>query len=233
MLTYLFSTKLSANSGAVAGQPRTLGPGLAFAFAAALLAATACTSLHGPQPAKDASGTGPASPATVDLTTYLTTLTQLAPGDPERQAAALASAEQAAQDDPSAAHRLRYAFALGAAGHPGSNPVEARQLITEVLAAGSDLKPPEVELAQAFLREFDARVDLYAENARQREDYEQKMKAAAADDNRRLAALNTENQRLRKSLADAERKLSAVAEMERSLLENGTQPAPDDAAPPQ
>jgi hypothetical protein len=202
------------------------------AFAAALLAATACTSLQGPQPSKVASA-GPATPAAVDLTPYLATLTQLAPGDPQRQAAALAAAEQSAQADPTSAHRLRYALALGAAGHPGSNPVQARQLITEVLAAGNDLKPAEIELAQAFLREFDARVDLYAENARQREDYEEKTKAATTDDNRRLAALNAENQRLRKSLADAERKLSAVAEMERSLLENGTPPAPDDAAPPQ
>ena len=232
MLTYSFSTKLHADSGAAAGQRRVLRQRATFAFAVALLAATACTSVHGPQPSKVASA-GPASPAAVDLTPYLATLTQLAPGDPERQAAALASAEQEAQDDPTAAHRLRYALALGAAGHPGSNPVQARQLIAEVLAAGNDLEPPEVELAQAFLREFDARVDLYAENARQREDYEQRMKATTADDNRRMAALNAENQRLRKSLADAERKLSAVAEMERSLLENGAEPAPNDAAPPQ
>jgi len=128
---------------------------------------------------------------------------------------------------------LRYALALGAAGHAGSDPVQASQLVAEVLAAGNGLTPAEVELAQAFLREFDARIGLGTEVARQREDYEQKMKAAANDDNRRLAALGAENQRLKKSLAEAERKLSAVAEMERSLLENGAQPAPDDATPPQ
>lgn len=233
MLKDFFSTKTHANCMAVAGRPCVSRPGVAFAVAAALLAATACTSLHGPQPSRDASGTGAASPTAVDLTPYLATLTELGSSVPERQTEALAAAERAAQLDPSAPHQLRYALALGAAGHPGSDPVQARRLIAEVLAAGNDLTPAEVELAQAFLREFDARVGLDAENLRQREDYEQKMKAAANDDNRRLAALGAENQRLKKSLAEAERKLSAVAEMERSLLENGAQPAPDDATPPQ
>jgi hypothetical protein len=205
---------------------------VALALALTLLATAGCTSLHGPQPSKDASGTGPASPSAADLTPYLATLSELGAGDPEHQAAALSAARQSAELDPSAAHRLRYALALGSAGHPGSDPLQARQIIADVLAAGNDLGPQEVELAQSFLREFDARADLDAQNARQREDYEQKMKAAANDDNRRLAALGAENQRLKKSLAEAERKLSAVAEMERSLLENGAQPSPDDATPP-
>ena len=201
--------------------------------AAIVLAASGCTPLRGTQPPKDAAGAGAASPATADLGPYLATLTGLAPGDPERQAEALAAAQQAAQIDPTAANRLRYALCLGAAGHPGSDPVEARRLINELLAAGNDLKPQEIELAQAFLREFDARVDLYADNARQREDYEQRMKVAAADDSRRLTALGAENQRLKKSLAEAERKLSAVAEMERSLLENGAEAVPEGTVPPQ
>ena len=201
--------------------------------AALVLAASGCTPLGGTQAPKDSAGANPASPATVDLGPYLAALTGLTPGDPERQAATLATARQTAQIDPTAANRLRYALCLGAAEHPGSDPVEARRLINELLAATNDLRPQEIELAQAFLREFDARVDLYADNARQREDYEQKSKAVSADDNRRLAALSAENQRLKKSLAEAERKLSAVAEMERSLLENGTEPEPDGTAPPQ
>jgi hypothetical protein len=203
------------------------------AAAAILLGGSACAPLRGTQPSKDAAGAGPTSPAAADLTPYLATLAELAPGDPARQDAALAAARQSADLEPTASNQLRYALCLGAAGYPGSDPVEARQLLNALLAAGNDLKPQEVELAQAFLREFDARVDLYADNARQREDYEQKLRAAAAEDSRRQAALNAENQRLRKSLADAERKLSAVAEMERSLLEGGTEPAPDGTVPPQ
>ena len=233
MVKDFFSTNTHVNCMAVAGRPGVRRPRVAFAITVALLAASACTSLHGPQPSKDASGMGPASPAATDLTPYLATLTELGSSAPERQATALAAAEEAARLDPSATHRLRYALALGAAGHAGSDPAQASQLAAETLAAGNGLTPAEVELAQAFLREFDARIGLGTEVARQREDYEQKMKAAANDDNRRLAALGAENQRLKKSLAEAERKLSAVAEMERSLLENGAQPAPEDATPPQ
>ena len=61
------------------------------------------------------------------------------------------------------------------------------------------------------LREFEARVTLYADIARQREDFDQQLKSANAEDHRRAAALSAENQRLKKSLAEAERKLSAVA----------------------
>ena len=198
-----------------------------------VLATAACAPLRGTQPSKDAAGSGPASPAAANLAPYLTSLADLAPGEPERQAAALAAARQSAELEPTDANRLRYALCLGSAGHPGSNPVEASRLITELLAAGHGLAPEEVQLAEGFLREFDARVDLYADNARQREDYEQKLKAASTEENRRLATLNGENQRLKKSLAEDERKLSAVAEMERSLLEGGATPPPDDATPPQ
>jgi len=66
-------------------------------------------------------------------------------------------------------------LALGAAGHAASNPVEARRLILELLAGQPDLAPEEVALASAFLREFDARVTLYADIARQREDFEQQL----------------------------------------------------------
>jgi hypothetical protein len=233
MFTDYFSTTRQSLAGGTAVRHSRGRPLAVMTAAAILLAASACAPLRGTQPSKDAAGAGPTSPVAADLTPYLATLAELAPGDPGRQDAALAAARQSAELEPTAANQLRYAICLGAAGHPGSDPVEARQLINGLLAATNDLEPQEVELAQAFLREFDARVDLYADNARQREDYEQKLKAAAADDSRRQAALNAENQRLKKSLAEAERKLSAVAEMERSLLEGGTEPAPDGTAPPQ
>ena len=76
-------------------------------------------------------------------------------------------------------------------------------------------------LAQAYLREFDARVALYAELARQREDGERKLKAQDAEADRRYNALNGETQKLRKALAEAERKLEAIAEVERLLTPEG------------
>ena len=157
----------------------------------------------------------------------------MAPGDPGRQSSELASAFAAAQQSPTASNRLRYAIALGSAGHPASNPVEAKRLITELLAGQHDLKPSEVALANAYLREFDARVTLYADIARQREDFERRQQSASADDDRRYAAAASENARLKKALAEAERKLEAVAEMERTLIEqNGTASPPPEQAPP-
>lgn len=186
-----------------------------------LLAAAAASACTGFQPASP-SGTSNQSaavlaPAPADLTPYFETLGQLAPGDATRQAAALASALAAVQQNPTSGNRLRYAIALGSAGHAGSNPVEGRRLISELLAGQNDLQPQEITLANAYLREFDARVALYAELARQREETERKLLTADADGDRRYNALNAETQRLKKALAEAERKLEAVAEMERAL----------------
>jgi len=151
-------------------------------------------------------------------------LDRLAPGDYARQAAELATAQAAVEANPTSSNRLRYAIALGAAGHPASNPVEARRLIAELLAGQNDLRPQELSLANAYLREFDARVALYADLGRQREEAERKLQSLDADGDRRYNALNAETQRLRKALAEAERKLEAVAEMEHSLIQD--RPAP-------
>jgi len=181
----------------------------------------ACATLNpAPQPgAAPHAAAAPARPA--DLAPYLDTLDRMAPGNAERQAAELASTLATAQQFPTASNRLRYAIALGAAGHAASNPVEAKRLIADLLAGQHDLKPHEVSLANAYLREFDARVALYADIERQREDFQRQLQATNADDDRRYAAINAENARLKKALAEAERKLEAVAEMERTLLEKG------------
>ena len=102
-----------------------------------------------------------------------------------------------------------------------ATPSKAGDSITELLAGEHDLTSQEVSLANAFLREFDARVALYAELARQREESERQLKSIGADDDRRYGMLHAETQRLKKALAEAERKLEAVAEMERSLTPEG------------
>jgi hypothetical protein len=161
---------------------------------------------------------------------YLETLANMAPGDPARQQAELADALAAAKQSPTSANRLRYALALGAAGHKDSNPVEAKRLLANLLAGPNDLATQELQLANACLREFDARVALYAELARQREESEQKLRSFDSNADRRADALAAENARLRKRLAEAERKLEAVAEMERSLQQPKPEAAPE--APP-
>jgi hypothetical protein len=198
---------------------RTLQPAVRKAFfAISAVALTACASI---QPADKTGATGQAavasSPKPADIASYFEVLDRMAPGDVVRQSTELASTLTQSQQNPTSTNRLKYAVALGAAGHSASNPVEARRLITELLAGANDLTPQEVSLANAFQREYDARVALYADLARQREESERQAKAIDADGDRRYNALNAEAQRLKKALAEAERKLEAVAEMERSL----------------
>jgi len=186
--------------------------------AVAVCVLTACAGL---QPASKQSVPGQTvtapTPKPAGIASYFEVLDLMAPGDAVRQSTALASTLTAAQQYPTSSNRLRHAIALGAAGHSSSNPVEARRLITELLAGAHDLTAQEVSLANAFLREYDARVALYADLARQREDSERQMKSIDADDDRRYSVLYAETQRLKKALAEAERKLEAVAEMERTL----------------
>jgi hypothetical protein len=184
---------------------------------------TACTALQPRHEAEPAPAPKVEAPASASLVPYLDTLAKMAPGDAARQESELAATLAAARQDPSASNTLRYALALGSAGHPDSNPVEAKRLITELLAGQDNLTLPEREFATAYLREFDARVALYAELARQREESEQKLKSVDASAGRRADQLAAENARLKKQLAEAERKLEAVAEMERSLLEQAQQ----------
>jgi hypothetical protein len=185
---------------------------------AAAICLTACTGLQsaGRQGAPGQAVAVP-TPKPPGVASYFEVLDRMAPGDAVRQSNELASTLTQAQQYPTSSNRLRYAIALGAAGHVTSNPVEARRLIAELLAGQNDLTPQEASLANAFLREFDARVALYADLARQREESERQMKAMGADEDRRYSALNAETQRLKKALAEAERKLEAVAEMERTL----------------
>jgi hypothetical protein len=210
---------------------RSSSPGASRALA--LLPLTLLTACAGLQPQH----TPPAPPAAVaatpapaSLAPYLETLANMAPGDPARQQAELATTLAAAQQSPTAANTLRYALALGCAGRPDSNPVEAKRLLAELLAGPNELTPEELDLAKAYLREFDARVALYAEIARQREESEQKLKSSDSSAVRRADALAAENGRLKKQLNEAERKLEAVEQMERSLLEQA-QEAPAETPP--
>jgi hypothetical protein len=191
-------------------------------LAVSAITLTACTTLQpaSKQGVPGQSVTAP-TPKPAGVASYFEVLDLMAPGDAVRQTTALASTLTEAQQNPTSSNRLRHAIALGAAGHSSSNPVEARRLITELLAGEHDLTSLEVSLANAFLREYDARVALYADLARQREESERQLKSIGADDDRRYGTLHAETQRLKKALAEAERKLEAVAEMERTLTPEG------------
>lgn len=186
-----------------------------------LLALGACVVVPTRPPGSTAQPGATTPKQAVDVASYLEMFDRLAPGDVGRQTAEIAALLAIAQQTPTASNRLKYALALGAAGRIGSNPVEARRLIADLLAEAHDLQPKEVSLANAWLREFDARVALYADLARQREDSERRIQALDAEGDRRYNALNAESQRLKKALHEAERKLEAVAEMEKPLTPEG------------
>jgi hypothetical protein len=194
----------------------------------------ACTGFNAQSPAvTPASVAQPTPQRALDMARYLDTLAAMAPGDPARQQATLEAARAAASQDPTAQNRLRYALALGCAGHAGSDPVEADAQLTELLAGDHGLQPLEVALASAFLREFDARVALFAELGRQRAESEQHLQTANNSAELRTEALVAENNKLRRALATAERKLEAVAEMEQSLLDQAAEPAQSPTPPQQ
>lgn len=161
---------------------------------------------------------------------YLATVEEIASTSPTPSSVSLDALRSQAESAPTASNRLNYSLALGSAGHAGSDPAGAARLVSELLNSTHDLKPAEISLAKAFLREFEARAALRASMDRDRLEFAQQLKASSASDDRKVAVLTTENARLKKALAEAERKLSAVAEIERSLLE-AVRPAPATEAP--
>jgi hypothetical protein len=144
-------------------------------------------------------------------------------GDPARQAEIFQSAKDAASLAPTTSNRLKYALALAAPGHSGSDPVAAQRQLAELLARPETLLPDERLLAMVELQEVDQRLVLQAENKRlrdeeSRDDSRDKLQAA----NHRLSAEQDENARLRKALDEARAKLDAVTHIERSINDRGT-----------
>ena len=189
-------------------------------FVALLACALAGCAMRAPSPSVSAPvQPAPAAPAVTDLSPYFGLLELIATADEARDAALLGELQAQLAQSPDSRAALRHALALGSAGHKASDPVEARRLLQALLAAPGDLEPAELQLATAMLREFDARVTLYAQLARQREEAEQKLAASNEAHAKALQSNAAETARLRRELAQAEQKLQAITEMERELLE--------------
>jgi hypothetical protein len=167
-----------------------------------------------------------AVPAVTDLAPYFDLLEQIAAADAARDAALLGDLQAQLEQAPGSRATLRYAVALGSAGHKASDPVEARRLLQGLLASPGDLEPAEQRFATVMLREFDARVTLYAQLARQREEADGRLAASNEAHAKALQSNATETARLRRALAQAEQKLQAITEMERELLEQIEAPPP-------
>ena len=145
---------------------------------------------------------------------------------PGEHASALATAKEAWQTSPSPQTTLRYALALGAPGHATSDPAEAVRLLSALLSPPAALSPEELQLAFVFMREFATRQALSEEIARQRDDFEERLRTADADSHAALAALNAETARLRREVNMLKEKLNAIAEIEQSLMQQDAPPAP-------
>jgi hypothetical protein len=189
-------------------------------FVALLACALAGCALRAPSPSVPAPvQPAQAAPAITDLTPYLDLLEEVAKADAARNAALLGELQARLAQAPDGRATLRYALALGSAGHKASDPVEARRLLQALLASPGDLEPAEQRFASMMLREFDARVTQYAQLARQREEAEDRLAASNEAHARALQSNAAETARLRRALAQAEQKLQAITEMERELLE--------------
>jgi hypothetical protein len=198
-------------------------------FTAALIACSlsACATLPPSEPPPAPAPPPPAAPAATNLSPYLDLIDEIAAADAQHETALLGELQSELAQAPTSRAALRYALALGAAGHAASDPVEARQRLQGLLAVPGELEPAERQLAAAMLREFDARITLYAQLARQREEAEARLAVATESHSRAVQSASAETSRLRRELAQAERKLQAITEMERELLEQIEAPPPE------
>ena len=190
-------------------------------------ALSGCAALAPSAPAPTPAPAPPAAPVVANLSPYLDLLDELAAADVPREGAILGELQAQLAEAPGSRATLRYALALGAAGHEASDPVEARRLLQSLLAEPGALDPAELKLASVLLREYDARVTLYAQLARQREEAEARLAAANEAHWKAVQSASAETARLRRELAQAERKLQAITEMERELLEQVEAPPPE------
>lgn len=186
-----------------------------------LLALGACAAVKPVCP--PAPTTPPPVPARPELAPYLAALDSVSARDPAVANAALAALRAERATSPSTMATMRYALALGAAARTDSDPVEARRLLDDVLT-GSGPDEDARLLAAAMRNEFDARIALVADLARERQLAERRRSEDTNSLERRIEALAVENQRLRRELTQAQSKLNAIEDIERTLSEQAEEP---------
>lgn len=156
------------------------------------------------------------------LAAYLEVLQRLVESGPAEQAEIVVAAQREFELAPTPSHQLRYALALAAPNHAGSDPVKAQQLLRELLAVPETMLPAERALAMLELMKVDQQMLLAAENRRLQNDQARADRDRIAATNRRLQAEIEENARLRKALEEAQAKLDAIADIERKINERNS-----------
>jgi hypothetical protein len=159
----------------------------------------------------------PPLPEAISVAAVLELMKTLSQSDPARQAEAFQAAKDAADLAPTTSNRLRFAMALAAPGHAGSDAVAAQRQLSELLARAETLLPMERALALVQLKEVEQRLVLQVENIRLRDEVSRDTRDKLQAANRRLQSEQDDNARLRKELEDLQAKLDAVTHIERSI----------------
>lgn len=154
-----------------------------------------------------------------EIDTYISELSQIASGDPAAQAEIFADASAAAQLTPSPSTNLRFGLVLAIPGHPESDPERAQSILREVMTQDLLLTPAELALATIHLNSVERQIVENLETSRLRTSASRAAQTQEQAANRRISAIEAENQRLRDDLADAEQKLEAITSIERSIRE--------------
>lgn len=196
---------------------------LVLACAAALVAGCQ-TGPFARAPANDdlAPVTDRAAASAAALAAYLEILQRLVQSGPAEQAEIVVATQREYELAPTPSHQLRYALALAAPGHAGSDPASAQNLLRELLASPEMLTPAERSLALLELLKLDQQMLLAAENRRLQTDLNRNDRNRVAAINRRLQSEIEENARLRKALDEAQAKLDAIANIEGSINERNS-----------
>lgn len=197
-------------------------PSLWIVLAACLPLAGGCSSIAGRKPAAATTDALPAEGAD-QVARHLEVLERLASASAADQEAMIETARIDFVAVPTGGNRLRYALVLGTPGHPGFDPVRARQLMQMLLSEPDGLSESERNLASVVDRELENLLLLQA-RLEERESGEAAALQGLAMAQQQNQSAAAENARLREKLKVATRKLEAIAELEKTLSTRRTAP---------
>lgn len=177
----------------------------------------------------------PATPQVVraesEVQSHIDFMAAMATAGPARQVEMIEETERSYEIAPTTSNSLRFAGALGLAGHAGSNPARSAEILRTLLASPEKLTPGERTFATTLLDLVEAQLQLAAENRRLLATFDESTRAQVNFERRALAQAE-ENARLRKALEEAQQKLDAITDIERTIIErNVTPPANREPAP--
>jgi len=163
--------------------------------------------------------------ASTRLSSHVEMLQKLLQSPPAEQAELVVAAQREYELEPTAAHQLRFALALGTPGHGASDLPRAQRMLQELLAMPQPLSTAEMAYAYVQLTEIERNLSLTSENQRLQDSLTRGERERTAAMGKRLQTEIDENTRLRKELEDARAKLDAIANIERSM--NERKPSPE------